>query len=165
MKTVAGSRWSVVSFAQVAAAFLLLGACCLLGSCSIPNLEEQDCREARGRVREFYSFHFGNDMNLSEENVKLRDKFLTSRLRTDLLNDAVTLPVKTTEYFTAAPTNDLPKAFRVGECRVVQPGQEVRFDVLLFWKDDTRTEQKHVFASVKKEDDSWLIDSVSPFDK
>jgi hypothetical protein len=150
---------------RVLVSCLLLFTFSLLPACSIPNLEEQDCREARDRIREFYSFHFGNDMNLSEENIKLREKFLTARLRADILNDAITLPVKTTEYFTAAPTDDLPKAFRIGECKVIQPGMEVQFDVLLFWKDDTRTEQKHVLTSLKKENENWLIDSVSPFDK
>ncbi|MEO8572336.1 MAG: hypothetical protein ABI481_00080 [Pyrinomonadaceae bacterium] len=165
MKAVVSGPLSFISHAALSRACLLLCAACLLASCSIPNLEETDCREARDRVREFYSFHFGNDMHLTEENVRLREKHLTRRLFRDLLNEAVALPVKTTEYFTATATNDLPKAFRVGECKVVQPGDAVQFDVLLFWKDDIRTEQRHVSASLKKEDDNWLIDSVSPLDK
>lgn len=144
---------------------LLVASCCFLASCSIPNLEEPECRESRDRVREFYSFHFGNDMHLTPESVRLREKYLTHRLVNELLNDAVALPVKTTEYFTATPTDDLPKAFRVGECKVVQPGEMVQFDVLLFWKDDVRTEQRHISTSLKKENDTWLIDSVSPLDK
>jgi hypothetical protein len=144
---------------------ILIAVTCVVASCSIPNLEELDCRDARDRVREFYSFHFGNDMSLTSENITLRAKYLTHRLVNDLTNDAVTLPVKDIEYFTATPTSDLPKAFRVGQCKVIQPGQEVQFDILLFWKDDVRTEQRHISASVKKENDSWLIDSVSPVDK
>jgi hypothetical protein len=144
---------------------LLVASWCVFASCSVPNLEETDCREARGRAREFYSFHFGNDMRLTEENVRLREKYFTHRLLENLLDEAVKLPEKGTEYFTAVPTNDLPKAFRVGECKIVQQGQRVQFDVLLFWKDDTRTEQKHVFASLAKENNNWLIDSVSPLDK
>jgi hypothetical protein len=101
-------------------------------------------------------------MNLSEGNIKLREKFLTSRLRTELIVESAKLPARTTEYFTGTPTTDLPKAFRVGDCKVVEPGAKVQFDILLFWKDDTRTEQRHVSTFVKKENDSWLIDSVSP---
>jgi hypothetical protein len=120
----------------------------------VPNLEEQDCREARDVVREFYSFHFGNDMHPSADNVRLREKYLTSRLKDNLLN----APATDVDYFTA--TSDLPKAFRVGGCTVNAPGQSVNFDVLLFWKDDKRTEQKHVSVAVRKENEKWLIDRV-----
>jgi hypothetical protein len=54
----------------------------------------------------------------------------------------------------------LPKAFRVGGCTINTPGQSVNFDVLLFWKDDKRTEQKHISVAVRKENDKWLIDMV-----
>jgi hypothetical protein len=126
----------------------------LLLSCSVPNLEEPDCREARDVVREFYSFHFGNDMHPSADNVRLREKYLTGRLKDKLL----TAPTNDVDYFTS--TRDLPKAFRVGGCTVNTPGQNVNFDVLLFWKDDTRTEQKHISVVAKKENDKWLIDMV-----
>ena len=42
-----------------------LAALCLAllsASCSIPNLEPQECVEARDTVTKFYSFHFGNEM-------------------------------------------------------------------------------------------------------
>jgi len=126
----------------------------LLTGCSVPNLEEPDCRESRDAVREFYSFHFGNDMHASVENIRLREKYLTERLKDKLL----TASPGEVDYFTA--TSDLPKAFRVGECTVRSPGQSVNFDVLLFWKDDVRTEQKHISVAVKKENDTWRIDTV-----
>ena len=138
----------------LATSFLLLIANCLMLSCSVPNLEEQDCREARDVVREFYSFHFGNDMHPSADNVRLREKYLTGRLKDNLL----AAPASDVDYFTA--TSDLPKAFRVGGCTINTPGQSVNFDVLLFWKDDKRTEQKHVSVAVRKENDKWLVDRV-----
>ena len=158
MSLVCGGRWSVV---RVSIASLVL-AILWLNGCSVPNLEEVDCRESRDVVREFYSFHFGNDRHPSVENLQLREKFLTRRLKGDL-NDAVAALPEGTDYFTA--TTDFPKAFRVGECQAAQSGQPVLFDVLLFWKDDERTEQKHILVTVKKEDDAWRIDSVSPLDK
>ena len=165
MKAVVSGRLSVISSVRTVFIGCLLLVTGGLPGCSIPNLEETDCREARGPVREFYSFHFGNDMHLTEENIRLREKYFTHRLSGELLYDAAADSEKTTEYFTAAPTNDLPKAFRVGECKVVEPGDRVQFDVLMFWKDDVRTEQKHVFTSLKKENGTWLIDSVSPLNK
>jgi hypothetical protein len=126
-----------------------------LSGCSVPNLEEPDCRESRDVVREFYSFHFGNDMHPSPENIKLREKFLTARLTDELLRSST----GTIDYFTG--TSDFPKAFRVGECKINVPGQSVAFDVLLFWKDDTRTEQRHIPVEVKKEGAVWRIDKVN----
>jgi len=158
MKGVVSGRWSVVSVRRIAVCCLLLTAYCL-PACSVPNLEEPDCRESRDVVREFYSFHFGNDMHPSDDNVRLRQKYLTDRLKEYLL----AVPTKELDYFTA--TTDFPKAFRVGECKVTSPGQSANFDVLLFWKDDTRTEQKHISVDVKKDNDTWRIDSVSPLDK
>ena len=153
MRRVVSGRWSVFSSCERLSCFLLIASCVLL-SCSVPNLEEQDCREARDVVREFYSFHFGNDMHPSADNVRLREKYLTGRLKDNLL----TAPATDLDYFTA--TSDLPKAFRVGGCTVNTPGQTVNFDVLLFWKDDKRTEQKHISVAVRKENDKWLIDMV-----
>jgi hypothetical protein len=137
---------------------LLLLALCLHG-CSLPNLEDPDCTKARDVVREFYSFHFGNDMQPTAENIALREKFLTPAF----VGRLKSLPATTTDPFTH--TEEFPKAFRVGECKVVEPGQAVRFGVLLFWKDDVKSQQRPVFTSVRKENGNWLIDDVSPLDK
>ena len=137
---------------------LLLLALCLLG-CSLPNLEEPDCTKARDIVREFYSFHFGNDMHPTAENIALREKFLTPAFVARLN----ALPTTTIDPFTN--TEEFPKAFRVGECKVLEPGQSVRFGVLLFWKDDVKSQQRPVFTSVRKENGNWLIDDVTPLDK
>ncbi|MEO6335154.1 MAG: hypothetical protein ABIO91_09235 [Pyrinomonadaceae bacterium] len=57
-------------------------------------------------------------------------------------------------------TADLPKAFRVGECRLIEPGRRVSFNVLLFWKTDTRTEQRAIAVETQNVDGKWLIDSI-----
>ncbi|PYS92075.1 MAG: hypothetical protein DMF62_01295 [Acidobacteria bacterium] len=116
--------------------------------CSIPNLEPTDCIQARDIVREFYSFHFGNDMNFSAENLERRRRFLTTDLYERLKSEE-----QKGDPFTR--TSDLPKAFRVGECRVVESG--VSFNVLLFWKTDTRTEQKSINVLAENIGDKWLI--------
>jgi len=132
--------------------FCILYFAFLIG-CSIPNLEKPECTEARLVTREFYSYHFGNDMKPSRENLQLREKFLTDELEQNLA-------VQTddpTDYFTA--TNDYPKAFRVGGCEVVEPNKIV-FEVVLFWKDDTRSEQREVKVETVKQNDKWLINKV-----
>ncbi len=161
MRTVVCGQWSVVSLcARIF--FLLLSAYCLL-ACSLPNLEEADCTQARDIVREFYSFHFANDMHPTRENIRLREKYLTSDFATSLMHDEDSVTPATKDLFTNS--EDFPKAFRVGECRVVDAGNKVEFKVLMFWKDDEKSQQKPVVAFVKKENDKWLIDSVSPLDK
>jgi len=124
-----------------------------IGACSIPNLELQSCIDSRTAVREFYSFHFGNDMTPSTENLKMREQYLTPRLFSSL--SAATKV--TGDYFTT--TSDFPKAFRVGECKESSPDRTV-FQVLLFWKDDVRTEQRPISVETVKVGDKWLIDAV-----
>jgi hypothetical protein len=134
--------------------FLLLTANCLL-SCSIPNLEPTECTEARNVVREFYSYHFGNDMQFSRENLELRKRFLTTAFFDKLQGSD-----QAVDPFTK--TNDFPKAFRIGECKVMEAGRSTSFQVLLFWKDSARSEQRSIHAAAVKENDKWLIDAVNP---
>ena len=131
---------------------LLFSVFCFL-SCSIPNLEKPECTAARQTVREFYSFHFGNDMKLLKENLQKRERFLTDELRQNLTTQAES----SKDYFTA--TDDYPKAFRVGEC-IVGSENKVVFQVVLFWKDDARSEQREIKVETVKRNGRWLIDKV-----
>lgn len=154
MKLAVG-RWRLTVGGRVAASLcLLLTAYCQL-NCSIPNLEKPECTEARNTVREFYSFHFGNEMQFTKENLELRKRFLTHEFFDKLNGGAQSI-----DPFTN--TADLPKAFRVGECNVIEPGKRTDFQVLLFWKTNERSEQRSVHAEAVKIDDKWLIDNVRP---
>jgi hypothetical protein len=122
--------------------------------CSIPNLEPPMCTEARNAVREFYSFHFGNDMAFSLDNLKKRERFLSPELVKKLLASA-----DGNDPFTTG-SKDFPKAFRVGECREIAP-DKVELQVLLFWRDDVRSEQQELKTIVIKQNDNWLLDDMS----
>ncbi len=132
---------------------LLLTAVCQL-NCSIPNLETPECGEARNTVKEFYSYHFGNDMKFTRDNLKPREKFLSNELKQKLASQ----PDSATDYFTA--TDDYPKAFRVGSCEAIEANKKVDIQVLLFWKSDTRSEQREVHVEVINVNDNWLINKV-----
>lgn len=122
--------------------------------CSIPNLEPQSCIDSRTSVREFYSFHFGNDMHFSHENLKLRQRFLTQdfvQYLTGWSNPG--------DPFTTGD-EDVPKAFRVGECREIA-NDRAEFQVLLFWRDDTRSEQREIKVETVRSPDRWLVNNVS----
>lgn len=126
----------------------------LLSACSIPNLEKPECIEAREDVKEFYSYHFGNDMIFTPQNLALREKFLTPEFAASLKGKQVDGDVFTTG------TSDIPKAFRVGGCEV-SPQGGTRLEILLFWKDDVRSEQRKIYVDAVKRGDKWLVDNVS----
>ena len=119
----------------------------------MPNLEQPECTESRGVVKEFYSYHFGNEMKFTSENLQPREKFLTVELAKLLRRFATE-----SDPFTLT-TNDAPKAFSVSGCKVIDANKaEVR--VLLFWRDESRSEQKEIHAEVVKQNDKWLINNI-----
>jgi hypothetical protein len=93
-------------------------------------------------------------MKFSSENLKRREKFLSGSLKQELEKQTFST---TKDYFTA--TDDFPKAFRVGGCKV-EDGNKTVFRVLLFWKDDQRDEQKEIQVEATKENNNWLINKV-----
>ena len=126
----------------------------VFSACSIPNLESQDCTDARNTVKELYSYHFGNDMKFTKENLKQREKYLTDELKKQLENQ----PESAVDYFTA--TDDYPKAFRLGKCEDVEPDKKVNMQIVLFWKTETRSEQKEIQAEVVKQNNNWLVNRI-----
>ncbi|HMS39385.1 MAG TPA: hypothetical protein PKE69_04110 [Pyrinomonadaceae bacterium] len=116
-------------------------------------MEKPECTESGGVVKEFYSYHLGNEMKFSQENLKLRDKFLTPEFTKSLQNLQTENDVFTTN------NTDFPKAFRVGKCEVVSPNKTV-FEIVLFWRDDVRSEQKIIKAEAVKQGDKWLINKI-----
>jgi hypothetical protein len=123
-------------------------------ACSIPNLESASCIESRNALREFYSYHFGNSMTFSKEDLKAREKFLTPEFTERLQTSQEGIDPFTTG------TSDIPKAFRAGECTEVSPGRTA-FEVLIFWKDDTRSEERTINVEMAKRSDNWLVENVT----
>lgn len=121
--------------------------------CGVPNLESPECTEARVAVKQFYSFHFGNDMRPTAENLKLREKFLTARYYS-IVSSLVDFD---TDPFTM--TREFPRTFKIGECKEMSPAS-VAFQIQLYWRDDEQTVQQEVMANVTRENGSWLVDNV-----
>ena len=142
-------------FSAMLCASLLFATVAGITSCQIPVLESPECRDAKNFVREFYSFHVGNDMHPSHEGLDKRKEFLTTQLTVSLAASTD----EQTDYFTQT-VNDYPRAFQVAACRSTDPNSAI-VEVLLFWKDDVRTEQRSINVEVKKVRDRWLVNKVS----
>ena len=123
--------------------------------CRIPVLESAECRDAKNYVREFYSFHVGNDMHPSPDGLEKRKQFLTPQLAASLAGAMD----EQTDYFTQT-VNDYPRAFQVAGCTSTDANSAM-VEVLLFWKDDVRTEQRSLNVEVVKSEDRWLVNKVS----
>lgn len=134
--------------------FCILHSAFFISACSVPNLEKPQCTAARDTVKRFYSYHFGNDMHPSPDNLKARQDFLSSELIGSLSGANETAR----DYFTA--TDNYPKAFRVGECKS-DADDRAALQILLLWRDDTKSEQKEVHVETIKVGDKWLINKVS----
>ncbi len=92
-------------------------------------------------------------MKPTKENLQRRGKFLTDELKQNL---AARTDDKT-DYFTA--TDDYPKAFRVGGCAAA--GENKTFlEVVLFWKNETRSEQREIKVETVRQSGGWLINRV-----
>ena len=141
--------------AKLVAAGLLLNAFCLFLSCSIPSLEDPECTQARDVVREFYSLHFANGTDVSMEDSKARG-FLTPRLLQGLQGAGTDVD----PFTLVARSETPPKAFRVAGCVVTAPDKSVSFTLLLFWKDDVKSEQREIGVVAEKQNEKWLIDGV-----
>jgi hypothetical protein len=130
-------------------AFLLF----TFNACSMPNLESPECTDSRLAVKQFYSFHFANEMKFSADNLKQREKFLTPEFAKSLQTLTGENDVFTTN------STDFPKAFRIGECKIIEP-TKTNLEIVLFWKDDNRTEQKNIHVEAVKQADKWLLNKV-----
>ncbi len=136
--------------------FLLIFAICHLPfavSCSMPNLEQPECAASKQTVKEFYSNHFGNEMKFSQANLKSLSKFLTPEYFNSLQNLQTDADIFTTN------NTDYPKAFRIGKCEIISP-EKTKMEIQLFWRDDTRSEQKSIYTEVVKQNDQWLVNKV-----
>lgn len=152
---------SSTSTVQILTGLCLLSVALCASACSIPNLESASCSEARIAARQFYSFHFGNDMNPTVENLELRARFLTSenlKRSVDALRGG-----NAADPFTIASEKGLPRTFKIGQCE--QVGDDtVDMQVQFYWRDDLSTDQKELHAKMVRRSGSWLVDSIGPIE-
>ena len=138
----AGHLWLVL--------ILILGTT----GCSILNLESPACTESKNALREFYSYHFGNEMKFSAAGLKQREKYLSPEFA-----KTVASAQEGTDPFTTG-SDGIPKTFRVGDCRELSP-EHTKVSVLIFWRSDDRTEQREIWVEARDRNDTWLVNNIS----
>lgn len=136
--------------------FCILYCAFVITGCNVPSLESTECAEARTVIKQFYSFHFGNDMAPSLENLKLRERYLTGEYFSQLVtlqNAGIDLD---RDPFTPWSEKGAPKTFKIGQCNV-HSEKEVYFQVQFYWRDDYSTDQKEWYADMEKANGVWLL--------
>jgi hypothetical protein len=153
MKLAVGN-WRLAVALRIGVLCCLLPITCTQLSCSLPNLEDPTCSEARTAVKHIYSFHFGGEMKTTAAGLKAQEQYMTPELYQQLsaAGDSAV------DYFTG--TDDYPKAFRAGSCTKVSDDHTI-FQIVLLWRDDNRSMQKEVKAEAVKLGGKWLISKVS----
>ena len=130
----------------------------LLTACRVPTLESQQCRDASLAVKEFYSFHFGNDMAPTAENLNARHRFLTDQL----YGSVSAASDGKTDYFTKSA--EYPKTFKIGKCEAPD-AEHANVQVQEYWLQEhgstKDTIQRSLEVSTVKTGDNWLINSVA----
>lgn len=126
----------------------------LAGACRVDTFDTSPCGEASDAARRFYSFHLGNDMTPSPENLEKRKKYLTDELFKQLSGTE-----SRQDYFTAS--ENFPRTFKIGHC-TQNSAEDTTVQVQIYWKDDYTTEQKDVLVDVAKRGGEWLVNKVSP---
>jgi hypothetical protein len=132
-------------------------ALCIAG-CSLPSLEASQCAEARLAAKQFYSFHFGNDMTPGGENLKARERFLTSELYNSLSGSTD----GKIDYFTKSES--YPRTFKIGKCESTD-AEHATLQVQVYWQEERgslkETTQRELSVDTVKTGDRWLIDNVA----
>lgn len=127
-------------------------------SCSVPTLESQQCNDASLAAKQFYSFHLGNDMAPSPEQLEARKRFLTPALYSSL-NSSTS---GTHDYFTNS--DQYPKTFKIGKCEPAA-GDHANVQVQVYWQEEhgstKDTTQRSLNVEMVKQNDTWLVNSVT----
>jgi hypothetical protein len=128
---------------------ILIGVFICVSGCSIPNLEGQQCTEARDAVHDFYFWYLGTDSAMRDKQRNIYERFIAPSFQSDAKTDL-------DPFFLSDTT---PTTLKIGKCEQIDD-LHVSMQVQLYWRQDGKTDQKEVYADVKKATNGWLIDKV-----
>lgn len=146
--TLSVGAWELTAVRQVIITGLVLSIVGL-GGCSIPNLEGEQCTQARDAVREFYFWYLGTDASVREKQRDFYDRYIAPSFRSVAGQDL-------DPFFLSGTA---PTTLKIGKCEM-KDDSHVTMQVQLYWRQEGKTEQKEVYADVIKVAGKWLIDRV-----
>ncbi|MEZ5307352.1 MAG: hypothetical protein R2684_09430 [Pyrinomonadaceae bacterium] len=135
----------------IQASLLAIALSLALSSCSQPILEPESCMAARDVVKRLYSIHMDGGVIKDSNSLDRIKPFLSDTLLEQIKGEIG----KSFDYLTQ--TENFPKAFRVGGCKVVDGKPE--FSVLLFWKTEEKSTQREIIVSTTKTE-GWVVEKV-----
>jgi hypothetical protein len=101
-------------------------------------------------VKDFYSWYLGTDAKTRAQQETTYDRFIASDFQTSVSDDL--------DPFFLSPTT--PTTFKIGKCDV-DSETRVSIQVQLYWRYESKTDQKEVYAEVFRTGDKWLIYKVA----
>ena len=123
-------------------------AFCLL-DCRVPTLESPQCSEAADQIKEFYSWYLGTDREMRNKQSEVSSRFVSPGFQTDVAEG-------TDPFFRSTSP---PTTFKIGKCESMNETRG-KIQVQLYWRLESRTDQKEVYADIQKSGDRWLIEKV-----
>jgi hypothetical protein len=149
-KLALGSR-QLAAFLRIAVFFcLLLTAYCQL-SCSIPNMESQQCSEARDSVKEFYSWYLGTDAEQRKKQPEIYKKYIAERSQLNASGAGID------PFFNSETA---PTTFKIGQCEAVDDSH-TNIQVQLYWRySEQKVDQKELYVDTIKNGDRWQIEKI-----
>ena len=92
--------------------------------------------------------------------LDVRMELLLAVLDHDALAEARQLVELLAHRLVLDDVDEADRAFRVGDCTSLSEGR-TKFEILIFWRNDERTEQRTIIAEAVNEKGTWLIDRVN----
>ena len=139
---------------RAAAGLILAAALIAPTACGIPVLEDQQCRDSRETLREFYSLYLGTP---PEKRQETWSSDFQKYIRPDAAVYAYAAPEIDPFWNSAQP----PRSFRIAKCTITGSLTTTN-QVQLFWRDDTayKSEQKEVMVDSALTDTGWQITAI-----
>ena len=121
----------------------------VLSGCSIPNLEGQQCTEARDTAHDFYFWYLGTEPIVRDKQQDVYNRFIDPDFHS-------AAGANSDPFFLSDTT---PTTLKIGKCES-KDDSHVEMQIQLYWRHDGKTDQKEVYAEVAKTGDKWLIHKV-----
>ena len=148
MRAISNKRLAIRNI-SVAYCLLFIAFCSL--NCSIPNMESQQCSEARDSVKEFYSWYLGTDAEQREKQPEIYKKYIAERSQLNASGAGID------PFFNSETA---PTTFKIGQCDAVDDSH-TNIQVQLYWRySEQKVDQKELYVDTVRNGERWQIEKI-----